>query len=230
MKLPTEKTKAVNNTEQLCMLIYGDPGIGKSTFCSQFPKALFLATERGLDCLDTYQIPITTVAEIKEAGKLLRTEKNEFKTIIIDTLDRFYEIVRQEVLRDMGITHESEDKGHGRVYSMIYQRFYNLVDGFKSLPYGVVMVAHGKQKQETDRLGQVQYQTVPSVPEKALSKIIADIPLILYLDYAVDETGKDIRVIRAQPTQSYLAKDRTGKLPDTLPLDYKIFKEYFKNE
>ncbi|HOK47887.1 MAG TPA: AAA family ATPase, partial [Bryobacteraceae bacterium] len=60
MALPTKKTPPRANLGDYSILIYGPTKIGKTTLASQFPEALFLATEPGLNALEAYQIPITS--------------------------------------------------------------------------------------------------------------------------------------------------------------------------
>ena len=57
--LPTQKTKPKASLFDLTALVYGPSKIGKSTWCSNAEKALFLATEPGLNALEVFQSNIT---------------------------------------------------------------------------------------------------------------------------------------------------------------------------
>lgn len=54
MLLPTEKKQPKQKLEDYSILLYGQPKIGKSTFCSQMDMPLFLATEPGLEALSVW--------------------------------------------------------------------------------------------------------------------------------------------------------------------------------
>ena len=58
--LPTTKTPPRNALADLTVLVYGPTKIGKTTWCSHADGALFLATEAGLNNLETFQAPIST--------------------------------------------------------------------------------------------------------------------------------------------------------------------------
>ena len=51
MPLPTAKTPAKRSLSDVSILLYGPSKIGKSTFASQAPNAIFIATEPGLNAL-----------------------------------------------------------------------------------------------------------------------------------------------------------------------------------
>ena len=56
--LPTQKTKIEKDFSKMNTLIYGLPKVGKSTFCSGYPKGLFLATEKGHSQLEIFKVDI----------------------------------------------------------------------------------------------------------------------------------------------------------------------------
>ena len=60
MSLPLERSKKVIELAKQVILVYGRAKIGKSTFCSNFPSALFLATESGLNQLEEFKVNITS--------------------------------------------------------------------------------------------------------------------------------------------------------------------------
>jgi RecA-family ATPase len=66
MPLPTTKTPPKRSLSDVSILLYGPSKIGKSTFASQAPDAIFLATEPGLNALEVYQHPITSWPEFLE--------------------------------------------------------------------------------------------------------------------------------------------------------------------
>lgn len=70
--------------------VYGSPGCGKTTLCSEFPDVLLLATEKGWNAIGGIIVqPITTWGEMKQTiNQLKKPEvKERFKTIAIDTVN-----------------------------------------------------------------------------------------------------------------------------------------------
>lgn len=229
MILPTEKKLAVKSFEKTKTLIYGEPKIGKSTFCAEFPDALFLATENGLNHLETYNVPIKTFEEIEEACSLI-IKDNRFQTVIIDTVDNLFQIVRRKALDKMGIETEmdaSENKC-GSVYKPINDLFFYILSLFEKINEegkGVVFVSHSK----LDLKG----KTVCSMPEKPQKLLNAFVDNILYFGNFMADDGKEYRCIYTAPTTEYMAGCRTAKgikLPAKTKLDYNNFISYFKGD
>ena len=86
IELPTKATPRLTQIELLTIMIYGAPKIGKSTWCSGAPNAIFLATEPGLAGLEVPQVPIDSWATLWGAFLSLRDKKHSYKTIVIDII------------------------------------------------------------------------------------------------------------------------------------------------
>jgi len=227
--LPTVKTPPKTEMADISVLLYSQPKLGKSTWCAQADGALFLATEAGLNHLETYQVPIASWDDLLSACAEIVNSDHQFRTIIIDTIDNAYRFCVEHVCRQLGIAHESEAP-YGRAYGMIANEFTRVLTKLSLLPYGLYLISHAKQETVETRTGSL-IRTVPTLPEKARKIVLGLVDLILYLDlelYKADQGDTQYRrVIRTKPTTTYEAGDRTGRLPDTLPLDYQAFLEAF---
>lgn len=87
--------------------IYGQPKVGKTTLCSQFPGALLLAFERGYNALPgIYVQDISRWSEFKEVLRELKKEevKEKFKSIIIDTIDVAGSLCEKYICNQLGIS------------------------------------------------------------------------------------------------------------------------------
>lgn len=226
--LPKEKSKPDVNPQTMTTLIYGQPKIGKSTFCSHFPKALFIATEPGLNHLETYNVQVNSYEDLIQVFKELHEEEHDFKTLIFDTVDRLYDLIRAKVLKDLNVSDES-DVGYGKGYSQVKKLFSSIIYSFANMGLGVVFISHAETKIEKDRCNNEVTKTTPTLPKRAREIIVNLVDIILYLENTVetDEQGQvtELRVIRTKGTTAYEAGDRTGKLPDTLPLDFKAYEK-----
>lgn len=70
------------------LLIYGTPGIGKSTFAASMPDPIFVQTEDGAGELDVAKFPVAaTFDEVIEQLASLYTESHDYRTVVLDTLD-----------------------------------------------------------------------------------------------------------------------------------------------
>jgi len=70
------------------ILIHGGPKVGKSTFFSQAPGAIFIPTEDGLSGIDAQAFPLArTMDDVFEAVHSLQTGDHDYQTAIIDSAD-----------------------------------------------------------------------------------------------------------------------------------------------
>jgi len=92
------------------MILYGVPGIGKTSFASAIPGVVFLtdATERGIDTLKESQNVPASIPVLPPASQWsdvlgmldsLRSDPHEFKCLAIDALGGFERLCHEEVCR-----------------------------------------------------------------------------------------------------------------------------------
>lgn len=225
IQLPTAKTEPVLDSRRLRLLIYGPPKIGKSTFCAGMPDAVFAACEPGLDSLSVYQVPISTWDEFLDFAKQIAAGQHPFKTVIIDTIDRLYRYCETHVCSSLGIT-IPEDQGYGVGRGKVNAEFFRVLDKLTSLPYGVVFTAHAITKDVKTPSGTTD-RTVPTLPDKVSQYLTAMVSVIGFASVRpvmqADGTTKRERVLSTKPHTDFDAGDRTGRLPETLPLSWQSF-------
>lgn len=223
--LPQSKTPPRSDLSNITVLQYGPTKIGKSTFCSQAPGALFLATEAGLNALEVFQIPITTWDELLAACREIAEGKHEFRQVIVDTVDNAYRLCSEHVCKKLGVTHES-DLGYGKGFSLVNGEFHRVLTRLSMLPYGLWLISHAQEREVETRTGK-KIRIEPTLPGKARQIVLGLVDVILYCDVEVKPgaDGKPAvrRVLRTKPGANYEAGDRTGRLPETIPLDYAAF-------
>lgn len=227
--LPTEKIPPKTDLADYTTLIHGPSKRGKSTWCSHADGALFLATEPGLNALSTYNVPIRNWKELLAAASEIAHGNHSFKTIIIDTIDNAFRFCSEYICEKLGIQHES-DAGYGKAWALIYSEFHRVLTKLAFLPYGLILISHSQDKEIQTRTGKYT-KVVPTLPDKACKIVLGLVDLILYCDIetSIGEDGKPAyrRVMRTKPSPYYEAGDRTGRLPETIDLDYHKFIEAF---
>lgn len=231
MALPTKKTPPRANLGDYSILIYGPTKIGKTTFCSRFPEVLFLATEPGLNALEAYQTPITCWTDLLSTAADIAKGGHNFKTIAIDTADNAYRMCEEYVCAAENIRHPS-DLEYGKGVAFVNNEFQRVLTKLAALPYGLLLVSHAREREVKTPTGKYN-KTCPSLTGGAYKIILGMADMVLYCDteeVAMAEGKIGIqRVIKTKPTPYYDAGDRTGRLPETLPLSYQAFHEAFLN-
>ncbi len=106
--LPTTKTKPTTDLAKQSILLYGVPKLGKSSFASQFPEAMFFECEPGLNHLEVFKVPTYSWEAFLEACKLLAKGDHNFKTLVIDTVDNAFKMCSDYVCAKHGIEYEGD--------------------------------------------------------------------------------------------------------------------------
>jgi len=227
--LPDSKTEKKLNFNDLTTLLYGDSKIGKSTWCSNIDRGLFLSTEPGLNALEVYSISILSWEDLLAACSEISKGGHDFETVIIDTIDIAYTLCTQYFCKKYNVDHES-DVGYGKLYGLINNEFHRVLNKLAFLDTGLILVSHSTEIDIETRIGK-KTKVIPTLPNKARKIVTSLVDLILYCDLekVTNEDGEINyeRVIRTKPSTEYEAGDRTGLFPDTIPLDFNIFSSYF---
>lgn len=229
--LPTEPTPKKTKLTEHTVLIYGRPGIGKSTWCSNAPGALFLATEPGLNSLEVVQESVGTWTELLGWCGLLAKGGHKFETVVIDTIDLAYKLCVEHTCKTWNIKHVSDLKW-GKGYQLTTDEFQRVIVKLAQMATGLILVSHENRITIDTPTGEYS-MSVPTLPGKARDIItgMADITLYCDIETVKDDTGKVTyrRVMRTNQALHYEAKDRTGRLPETVALDYAAFVKAYED-
>jgi hypothetical protein len=203
--------------------------VHNSTFASRFPEAIFFECEPGLNHLEVFKVPTYTWEDFLAACKLVAQGNHPFKTIVIDTADNAFKFCSEHVCGKHNIEYEG-DMGHGKGWALVKNEWHRVLTRLASLPYGLVLISHAQDKTIETRTGEFT-KTQPSLPDRARHVVLGLVDIILYCDAVPrkDAAGNMIidRVMRTKPHPTYEAGDRTGRLPEQLPLDYDAFVKAF---
>lgn len=226
MALPTQKSEKVIDLAKQVILLYGRAKIGKSTFASNFPNALFIATEPGLNQLEVFKVSVNSWETFLEACKEVAKGDHKFQTVVIDTIDNLVTFCSDYICRLHSINHPA-DLPHGKGWSFITVELQRTLAKLSMLPYGLVFISHCDTEEiETKTRKYNRFTISLSGKNRGLFINLAD--LILFIDSEMDKDGYERRLIRTKPSLYWESGDRMGVLPETLPLDYNELVKCFK--
>ncbi len=203
--------------------------VHNSTFASQFPDALFLECEPGLGNLEVYKVPTPTWPEFLDALKLVAAGGHPFKTIVVDTADNAFKFCSEFVCQKHGVSYEG-DLDHGKGWAFVKNEWHRVLTKLAGLPYGLVLISHAQDKSIKTRTGEYT-KTIPTLPDRARGVVLGLVDMILYCDMVATKDGEGNtvtqRVVHTKPHLNYEAGDRTGRLPETMPLDFEALNRAF---
>jgi hypothetical protein len=127
------------------IVVYGVPGVGKTSFAATFPKPVLIRVEDGAGAMDIPTFPklIENLGELNRALKALQG-KHDFKTVIIDSLDWLEPLVWDYLCKREGKPN-IEAFGYGKGYTLLDAVWRNITAALDSLiirGMNVVCVCH----------------------------------------------------------------------------------------
>jgi hypothetical protein len=153
MPLPTEKQNvSCPSIAQSRLVIMANPKGGKSTFLAQNPDLLLIDCDNnGAAFIDCYRVSAYSWQDLQKIlAEIAEEKKNgtlKFKTIGLDTINGAYQFCRTHVLKELKLTHESDDKGFGRSWDIVKNTFLRFIAYTQSLGLGLWMTSHTVQKE-----------------------------------------------------------------------------------
>lgn len=145
------------------IVLYGVPGIGKTTEASFAPRPIFIPVEDGLGQLEVDAFPQPqTYQDVVECIKSLLGSEHQYETVVLDSLDKLEPLIWQYVCKEGGKS-SIEDFGYGKGYTAAGQVWRDLLSGFDALREKgmiVMLVAHSQvvkfEAPETDAYDRYQ--------------------------------------------------------------------------
>jgi len=217
MPLPTARSAPKTDIEALYWLIFGPPGIGKSTLAAGFPNAIFFTTERAHRHLSIYDRQIKDWQDFRLAVQELKTKDgSKFKNVVIDTVDLLFKMCTEEICKKLGIDHP-QDESYGKGYDAVKTEFQRELIKLSLFQKGIVFVSHAQDKEITAR--NIKYtKTVPSMPGGCHKVIVPFVDVCCYCGFGKADAGKRVAIFK--PEEHLEAKDRFGRFPAEVDLSY----------
>lgn len=207
------------------IILYGMEGIGKSTFAANFPAPIFIQTEDGLGMIDCAKFPLAkSFDEVFQELVALETEPNEFKTIVIDSLDWLERLIWDKVAQDSKVNN-IEQIGFGKGYTMALTFWRIALDHLESLHKQgkiILLLAHAVAEDYSDPEVSSLKRFTPRLHKTARSLVAEYVDVILLATRAFGAAkGGDQnnpRIVRTEASPYQVAKSRFA-IPAELPLD-----------
>lgn len=227
-------TKVADMAPHINMIIYGEPGVGKTLLSASadavpaMRKALILDVDGGaLSVKDKYpnveRLRITKWSQLQQVYNALYADaQHGFQTVILDTGTEAQKYSINEIM--VKAVDKAAEKGEERdpevpglrEWGITQEQVRRMVRAYRDLPLNFIMTCHVKDDKD-ERTGLVKKS--PDLPGKLSRQIAGFFDVVMYMymkQLERDGEKKDVRLLMTQPTQAITAKDRTDKLPSII--------------
>lgn len=225
--------------KRIKMLLYGEPGVGKSVFALKAPKPFFVCTDGNYEWLDEFGADpnahknVSSWAEMKD---VLESDFNGYETVVVDLLEDGFKWCEQEYCIRNKIEHVS-DVGYGKAYDATRNEFFITISKLLSMDKHVILICHGITFTTKDRRGVEHTRYAPSsrIPDKVLDMIEGRVRYCLRCYTAAEEEpdGKITkkRFLSLVPKENEFGIIRgvdENTIPHDIPLDFNEFAKAIK--
>ncbi len=235
------------------IVIYGPPGVGKTTFAAMSENPIFILIEEGLGDLDVPAIPIdetgkprvaTSFNEVIDCFAALGEQEHDYKTVVIDSLDALEQLIWASTCRRMGYA-SIEAPGWGKGYreaNTEWKEFFDCVSALRDdKGMTIIMIAHSTYTHIDDPERPAYDTNTLNIHKYAIPIIVGTVDIVGFAtqkiytkadDIAGKKDDKRIRAIagaerelRLSISPAFTAKNRYH-MPEVVPLDWEEFEKH----
>jgi len=251
------KSISKNTVKSPRIVVYGPPGVGKTTFAAMSEQPIFILTEEGLgDLEDIHAIPVdesgkphvaTTFADVIDCFAALGSQDHDFKTVVIDSLDALEQLIWASTCRRMGYS-SIEAPGWAKGYreaNTEWDEFFACVSALRDIKnMTVIMIAHSAYTHINDPERPSYDTNTLNVHKYAIPIIVGTADIVgfaaqkVYTQADAIPGKKDDKRVRAVAgvkrelrlsiSPAFTAKNRYH-MPDSVPLSWEEFAKYLPN-
>lgn len=216
------------------MVLYGEPGVGKSVFASKAPNPFFITTDGNYEFLEDFgakpedHIQVNSWAEAKKA---FAKDFSNYDTIVVDLTEDLFKWCEYEYCRLNGYEHVS-DPGFAKGYDITRNDFFINLCKILNQEKNVILIMHGVTSSVKDRRGieHTKYYPTNRIPDKVMDMIEGRVRYFLraYMKAEEDANGKltkkrYLSLVPKENEYGILRGIDENTIPSDIPLDFNTF-------
>lgn len=205
------KPSELEVTATIKALIYGSPGIGKSTAALSAPSPVLFDFDGGVQRVNgAFQVPTLQVKnweEVVQALAELKANAVECKTIVIDTAGKMLDYMGDYIMRNDSKMRMRDGSLSLKGYGARKIMFINFLKEVSLMGKHIVFVAHERE----DKDGELRIVR-PEIGGSSANDLIKELDLVGYMQ----AIGKD-RTIFWSPQEKFYAKNACN-LPESVKI------------
>lgn len=233
LSLPDSPKEPDRDVSHYLLLLYGREKIGKTTWLSSFPEAIYFSTEPGAKGLSVYEFNhenggVKNWDIFRSGVDLLEKNPGRFKTVVIDTVDRAYDMCLDWVCENRGIEYPGHDSSgeedFGKSWRAVKMEFLEQIHRIVQTGRGICFTSHAKEEVFKTRSGDRFTRIYPTMSKQARGVIEAIVDMFFYAEYIRGTDGQTQRILICQGDETIWAGAREtigASFPQFLPLEKK---------
>lgn len=206
-------------------LIYGQPGIGKTTLALSAPNPVLYDIDKGIDRVQPqFRTPSLQVDTYDQVLELTQSDEiNQFDTVVIDTLGKLIDKIGLYVVKNNPKIGQSDGQLTMKGWGAVKAEFLNFFKLLSNKNKSIIFVAHETEEKNDDIVVKR-----PDCSGSARKDIVKELDFMGYMEIIGNN-----RTISFSPSARYYAKNSLGlegsiNVPDTKDGNYFISQKIVK--
>ena len=216
------------------MMVYGEPGVGKSVFASKFPSPFFITTDGNYEWLEEFGAKIEDHQQVNSWSEFKNFVKDnnfdKYETIVVDLIEDLFKWCEFEFCQEKRIDHIG-DLGYGKGYDITRNEFFIEICKLIGKEKNIVFISHEEVKVIKDRRGveKTYYKPSARIPDKVLDMIEGRLRYVVRCYLKAEERDEKIvkrRFLSLIPKENEYGIIRginENNLPSDIPLEASLF-------
>lgn len=205
IKKPNELVVKTN----LSGMIYGQPGMGKTTLALSSPHPLLLDFDGGVHRVNAaHRVDTVQISKWEEVDEVLQSpDIAEYLTIVIDTAGKMLSFMDKYIMQNNPKMKKADETLSLQGYGVRKNMFINFVNQVTLMGKSVIFVAHEREEKVGD-----EKQIRPEIGGSSAGDLIKELDLVGYME----AIGKK-RTISFNPCEKFYGKN-TCNLPERMEI------------
>lgn len=192
----------------IACLIYGQPGIGKTTLACSAPNPVLFDFDGGVTRINgAFQVPTVQVTKWEDVNEALKEMGDQFNSIIIDTVGKMLSYMEDFIKREDTKMADKSGNLTLKGYGVRKKMFNDFKNGILVRGINVIFVAHDNETKQGE-----ETKIRPLIGGSSANDLMQDIDLVGYME----ALGRE-RTISFDTTERYYGKN-TCNLPSIIKI------------